>query len=255
MFCPQCGTESAPDLKFCRTCGANLRVIGKAVTLSEAIARSDSVPAKVKDLVKSLKIERVTDEVARAMEKMGQEMAHTAHDHHEWIQARTRDETREKLRRRRKEKTAEERRERYLTKGFVTMFSGVGLGIFLYFLGHSVNLRLTPDEIAKIPFELGPVLNVLWLVGLIPTLSGLGRVIAGLTIRRDPQREIPPPVEAPAQIEPAYEPPVNRPAAFAAAADADLTLLAQRQPPDSVTDRTTNILDHQPQVRDTDKIN
>jgi len=70
MFCPQCGTESPPDLKFCRTCGANLRVIGKAVTLSEAIARSDSVPAKVKDLVKNLKIEKVTDEVARAMDKV-----------------------------------------------------------------------------------------------------------------------------------------------------------------------------------------
>jgi hypothetical protein len=51
-------------------CGANLRVIGKAVTLSEAIARSDSVPAKIKDLVKNIKIEKVTDEVARAMEKM-----------------------------------------------------------------------------------------------------------------------------------------------------------------------------------------
>ncbi|MGZ5435613.1 MAG: double zinc ribbon domain-containing protein [Pyrinomonadaceae bacterium] len=52
MFCPQCGTESPADLKFCRMCGANLRVIGKAVTLSEAIARSDSVPSKIKDLVR-----------------------------------------------------------------------------------------------------------------------------------------------------------------------------------------------------------
>ena len=59
MFCPQCGTESPADLKFCRTCGTNLRVIGKAVTLSEAIARSDSVPSKIKDLVKNLKVEKV----------------------------------------------------------------------------------------------------------------------------------------------------------------------------------------------------
>ena len=79
MFCPQCGTESISDeLKFCRSCGANLKVIGKAVTLSEAIARSDSVPNKIKDLVKSLKIERVTEEVSRAMDKMNQEIIRSA---------------------------------------------------------------------------------------------------------------------------------------------------------------------------------
>src|SRR5262245_40809701 len=150
MFCPQCGTESPPDLKFCRTCGANLRVIGKAVTLSEAIARSDSVPAKVKDLVKNLKIEKVTDDVARAMEKVKQEIATTADDHRDWMRARSRDEIRREFRRRRKEKTAEQRRESLLTRGFITMFSGIGLGVFLYILGHSVVLNLTPDHISKI---------------------------------------------------------------------------------------------------------
>ena len=67
MFCPQCGVESTTDLKFCRSCGANLKVIGKAVSLSEAIARSDSVPAKIKDMVKNLKLEKVTDEVCALM--------------------------------------------------------------------------------------------------------------------------------------------------------------------------------------------
>jgi hypothetical protein len=147
MFCPQCGTTSPDELKFCRTCGANLRVISRAVTLSEAIARSDSVPAKVKDLVKNLKIEKVTDEVARAMEKMKVEIATTAGDHREWVQARSRDEIRHNIRRRRKEKTAEQRRESLLTRGFVTMFSGVGLGVFLYIVGHTVVLNLSPDKI------------------------------------------------------------------------------------------------------------
>src|SRR6476659_1596839 len=153
MFCPRCGTQSPDELKFCRTCGANLRVIGKAVTLSEAIGRSDSVPQKVKDLVKNLKIEKVTDEVSRAMEKMGHEIAHTADDHHDWVKARERHEIRRELRRRRKEKTAEQRRERLLTGGFITMFSGIGLGAFLYVVGHSVNLNLTPDQISQIPFD------------------------------------------------------------------------------------------------------
>ena len=252
MFCPQCGTESAADLKFCRTCGANLRVIGKAVTLSEAIARSDSVPTKIKDLVKNLKLERVTDEVSRAMDKMNQELAGSAEDHHVWTLARKRQEIRQEMRRRRKEKTAEQRRERQLTGGFITMFSGIGLGIFLYVLGHTIVLNLSPDQISKIPFDLSSLLHVLWLVGLIPALSGLGRVIAGFTIRRDPVKEVEPQNEIAPQISAPYEPPANQAAAFVGVRDPDRTVVAQ--PPDSITDRTTNILDHQPQVRQTDEM-
>src|SRR5207245_3850548 len=69
-----CGTESPSNLKYCRSCGANLKVIGKAVTLSEAIARSDGVPAKIKELVSNIKIAHVTEEVSRALDKMNKEI-------------------------------------------------------------------------------------------------------------------------------------------------------------------------------------
>jgi hypothetical protein len=246
MFCPQCGTESPADLKFCRTCGANLRVIGKAVTLSEAIARSDSVPSKIKDLVKNLKIEKVTDEVARAMEKMKQEIARTAEDHREWH--------REKGDSKRKEKTAEQRREKHLTGGFVTMFSGIGLSIFLYFLSHALVLKLPPDAVAQIPFELDPVIRIIWMVGLIPALTGFGRIIAGLTIRRDRPAEIAPATETPLRIGEPVETPFDQQPAFASRHDDEATVFAARPAPDSVTDRTTNILEHQPQARQTDEI-
>jgi len=255
MFCPQCGTQSPDELKFCRTCGSNLKVISKAVTLSEAIARSDSVPAKVKDLVKNLKIEKVTDEVARAMEKVSQEITHTAGDHREWVRARSRDEIRHELRRRRKEKTADQRRERLLTRGFVTMFSGIGLGVFLYIIGHSVVLNLPPDQISKIPFDLPSLLHVLWLIGLIPTLTGFGRVMAGLSIRRDRPSEFKTSDERPLRIEEPGQTPFVATPPFTMRQDNEATIFAARQAPDSVTDRTTNILEHQQQVRKTDEIN
>src|SRR5256886_7537132 len=188
MFCPQCGIESSTDLKFCRSCGANLKVIGKAVSLSEAIARSDSVPAKIKDMVKNLKIEKVTDEVSRAMEKMNQEIARSSD-----------------LRRKnftwRREKTPEQRRERHLTTGLIKFFSGGGLSIFLYFLSHALVLKLPPDVIAKIPFEIDPVVRVVWLVGLIPMLAGLGHILAGLTIRPAPVKQIEFPEQTPLRID------------------------------------------------------
>jgi hypothetical protein len=245
MYCPQCGTESKSDLKYCRSCGANLKVIGKAVTLSEAIARSDSVPAKIKDLVKNLKLEKVTEEVSRAMDKMNQEIV------------RSSDERPQKSRWR-KEKTPEQRRERHLVKGTIKLFWGGGLSIFLYFLSHALVLKLPPDTIANIPFEIDPVVRVLWLIGLIPMLSGVGHIIAGLTIRSEPTIQAQPAIQAEPQRE--IEFPEQSPLRIGQEISTDkqpedeATVTTPRWPPSSVPDRTTNILHRVVPIRGTDEI-
>lgn len=229
MFCPQCGTESPADLKFCRTCGTNLSVIGKAVTLSEAIARSDSVPSKVKDLVKSLKVERVSDEVSRAMEKVKMEINHSVEDHREWH--------RERGIGKRKEKTAEQRREKHLTQGFITMFGGIGFALFLYFLAPALIGKFPQPVIGGRPFDIDSLLPIAWILGLMPTFTGLGHIVAGLSIRakgRASQEDIP-------EVDPAVRSPLNiddRPADY-------VEQRAFRSPlqPTSVTDRTTNLLE------------
>lgn len=177
MYCPQCGTESGSGLQYCRLCGANLKVIGKALTLSEAIARSDRGPLpKLKEMVKSLKLEHVTEEVSSALERMNKEILRTTpsgklatpRSPQPWT---------------RKKKTPEERRENHVVTGTVSMFTGVGLMIFLYYLCGALVLKLPPHVLADIPFELDPVVRMLWLVGLIPALSGAGRIFAGLMVR------------------------------------------------------------------------
>ena len=175
MYCPQCGTESSSGLQYCRSCGANLKVIGKALTLSEAIARSDrgALP-KIKEMFKNLHIERVTDDVSRAVDRMNKEILRTSSPS---IEKKI-----DKVRRR-KEKTAEERREHQIVRGAVQLFSGIGLTIFLYYLSAILVLKLPPDVIAKIPFELDPVIRVIWLLGLVPALSGVGHIVAGFLIR------------------------------------------------------------------------
>src|SRR5690348_3446903 len=92
----------------------------------------------------------------------------------------------------RKKKTAAERRENHITKGVVSLFSGTGLTIFLYFLSTSVMLKLPPDVIGRIPFEVMSVTRVIWLLGLLPVTSGLGHILAGLLIRpdREPQPQL-----------------------------------------------------------------
>lgn len=219
MYCPQCGTEAQANLQYCRVCGSNLKVIGKAVSLSEAIARSDRGPLpKIKEMVKNFKVEHVTDEVSRALDHMNQEIAKVSPkekphgERQPWVNFR-------------KKKTAAERRENHISKGVVSLFSGVGLLTFLYFLSTALVLKLPPDIIVQIPFEIDPVLKVIWLLGLLPATSGLGHIIAGLLVRPDheaPSQQIDNLVSPPREL---GDQPITHPI------------------PVSVTDHTTNLLE------------
>jgi len=180
------------------------------------------MPSKVKE-----KISHVTDEVSRAMEKVNVEMARASSEH--------------QRQRRRKEKTAEERRERHLTKGAIKFFTGGGLAIFLYFLTSSLVLKLPADVVAKIPFAIDPVVHIFWLIGLIPMLSGIGHIIAGLSIKTRPGKEIESAHAAPLRI--------DVPALQNTRSDPELTIISPRDTPASVTERTTNILDRDQQLR------
>src|SRR4026208_1105602 len=105
MYCPQCGTE-AQATQYCRTCGANLKVIGKAVSLSEAIARSDRGPLpKIKEMMKNLKVEQVSEDISRALDPTKIEIARSTED------PNARKITGKKM------KTREQRREKHLTTG------------------------------------------------------------------------------------------------------------------------------------------
>ena len=214
MYCPQCGTESSSGLQYCRSCGANLKVIGKAVSLSEAIARSDRGPIpKIKEMMKNLKVEQVTEDISHALDQMNIEIVRSSDDPtpHKpwWLKGK-------------EKKPAQQRREKHLVSGTISLFSGIGLAIFLYYLTGALVLKLPPDFVAKVPFEIEPVVRILWLLGLMPALSGVGHIIAGLLIRPDPPRQI-------ETSKPVLDLSEREPIARAA--------------PASVTERTTNILE------------
>jgi hypothetical protein len=217
IFCPQCGSESGEGQHYCRSCGTNLKVIGKVVTWSDVISK-EGVPPRVKE-----KIAHVTEEVSRAMSKVNTEITRNS------AQQRSGS-------RRRKEKTPAERRERHLTRGFIKMGWGGGLSIFLYSVVHAMQLHLPGDVVAKIPFAIDPVVRVLWTIGLVPMLTGFGHIIAGFTIRTKGAPELDADDAKPLKID-STEP---------LRLDPDLTVASVRQTPPSITDRTTNILDRAP---------
>jgi hypothetical protein len=211
MYCPQCATESSSSQQYCRSCGANLKVIGKAVTLSEAIGRSDRGPLpKIKEMIKGLKMEHVTDEVSKAMEHMNREIVQSIDSG-----------VKRKMPWNKPAPTPEQRREKVIVRGVQSLFTGIGLSIFLYYLAGAIVLKLPPEVLSRIPFELAPVVRVAWLVGAVPVFSGVGKIISGMLIRSRSQPALPEPSQ-PALPEPARE--------------------VESPPASSVTERTTNLL-------------
>ena len=171
-------------------------MIGKAVSLSEAIARSDrGLLPKIKGMVKNLNIDHVTEEISGALDKMNEEIVRSSSEgskpHRPWWQG--------------EKKTPERRREEQRVKGTVSLFSGIGLTIFLYYLTGALVLKLPPDVVAKIPFEIEPLLRVLWTVGLIPTLSGAGHLVASFFIKSTPLRSLEPSSQAEVVLKPMPE--------------------------------------------------
>ena len=127
---------------------------------------------KIKEMVRSLKVEHVTEEVSRALERMNKEIVSTSPGGPlgaAWWKSHR--------------KTPEERRENHLVQGTVSLFSGIGLMIFLHYVAAALVLKLPPDVMAQIPFELAPLVRVIWLAGLVPALSGVGHIVAALLIR------------------------------------------------------------------------
>jgi hypothetical protein len=178
MYCPQCGTEAAADQRFCRSCGANLKLIARAVSLGEAVARSDRGPLpKIKAIMSELKAqhagEHAGEEVSRAVERMKEEIV-SGIEHEQ----------------KKREEKLELRRENHIAKGLAAMGAGLGIIIFLYYYAGVIVGLIPPETLAKIPFPLEPALHAAWIVGLIPTFAGTGRFIGGLLTRPERKRRL-----------------------------------------------------------------
>lgn len=166
-------------------------------------------------MVKGLKVDQVSDEVSGALDRMNQEIAN--------ISPESQPREPRALISFGKRKTPAEKREDHISKGVVSFFSGIGLTIFLYYLSTALILKLPPDVIQQIPFEIDPVVRIIWLLGMLPITAGAGHIIAGLLIR--PQRH------QPQQLDQVVSPPREL-------ADTPLS-----HPVSSVTDHTTNLLE------------
>src|SRR2546421_190368 len=103
MFCPRCGSNQNDDLKFCKTCGANLHAVRQAVDTRETEEKFDWSKTWVAEMFLS------EQERKRRKEEFNRQLG----------------------------MTPEVRRYNEIKAGVITSSVGIALAIFLYvYAGH-----------------------------------------------------------------------------------------------------------------------
>ena len=229
IYCPKCGADAAEGQNYCRKCGVNLALVSKAMNLGEVIARGDSgLLPKIRTFMGNMKLDDVSEQVGRHLEKINESLSSANRETAKAVR-----ETSLSLpdwgsdsKPAKKAKSAADRRAKLLAEGFPSLFFGIAMMILLFVFGDMLVLKIPPEKAARIPFDVAEAAKIAWLIGLIPTLSGLGKLLAAGFIRPD--------------REPSSESGVESPQLAAAIEAVPFDL--QDAPP-SVTEHTTARLD------------
>lgn len=188
IYCPKCGADAVEGQNYCRKCGVNLALVSKAVNLGEVIARGDGgLLPKIRNFMGDMKLDEVSEQVGRHLEKINESLKSTDRSTVQSVR-----ETSltlppwgsESSKTPKKVKTALDRRAKLLAEGFPSLFVGIAMMILLFYFGDMLVLRIPPEKAAKIPLDLAQAARFAWMLGLIPTLSGIGKLLAAGFIGR-----------------------------------------------------------------------
>jgi hypothetical protein len=156
MFCPGCGSTQTDELKFCKSCGANLHAVRQVVDTRERGEKFDWSKTWVAEMFMS----------GEEAERRALEM------------------------KRLRGITPEVRRYQEIKAGVITGSAGLGVSLLLFVLMEGI-IRggyVTPGA--------AEILSRLWIAGIIPMLVGIALVVNGLFVskriveatRRDAQK-------------------------------------------------------------------
>lgn len=144
MFCPRCGTSQSEELRFCKSCGANLSAVRQAVAGREEAEKFDWGKTWVAEMFLSpAELKKRKDRVERE-----------------------------------RGITPEMKRVTEIKAGVITGSVGVAVTIVLYVLMQGIVLG------GKVPPDTAEILSRLWVAGMIPILVGLALMINGLIVSK-----------------------------------------------------------------------
>jgi hypothetical protein len=144
MFCPQCGSTQSDDLKFCKSCGANLEALRQIMATRESGGKFDWGNTWVAEMFKS------GEDAVRHQAEI------------ERLQGIT----------------PEEKRLLEIKSGVITASVGIGLMILLFVLmGGIVATGRVSDAAAEILLRI-------WIVGVLPLLIGGALIFNGMFVSK-----------------------------------------------------------------------
>ena len=144
MFCPQCGSTQSDELKFCKSCGANLQAVRQVVAMRDAGEQFDWSKTWVAEMFLS--------ESERNRREAELE--------------------------RQRGITPEVKRYNEIKAGVITSSVGIGVMIFLYVIMQGIILsgQNPPSDV--------PILSRVWVAGAIPFFIGLALIINGMFVSK-----------------------------------------------------------------------
>lgn len=156
MFCPQCGINQSEELKFCKSCGANLYAVRQVVSTRETDEKFDWAKTWVAEMLLS------SDEQKRRKQERESDI------------------------------TAEEKRYKEIKEGVITASVGLALMIFLFFFMQGIILgSRVPIDAAEILSRVWIAGVIPLFVGLGMIFNGLfvGKRLVELRKRELQQKE------------------------------------------------------------------
>jgi hypothetical protein len=268
MFCPKCGTEPlTEDQRYCKSCGTNLHAV------NDALERGEGKTGVFSNIVKSVKDNVDVDAIIENVKKSVEDVKINNHPHRigHYIRKANREGQYDRWLEYEQAKTkiAEEKAKRKdlqtpkpkewlayswqhnLRQGLISLFSGAGLGFFLYYLGR---VAIESGVIQQIEAEAGHSINgleqafrLVWLISIFPVLKGLGKIIYAAffaeSIATLAERFAP-------RTEPLQTDPINQSRNTAPQAFVSPTMEALQEPPPSVTEGTTKFFEEAPVTKE-----
>lgn len=179
MFCPKCGAESLDGQRFCKSCGTNLQLINNALRggdggLSVYGVDIEALKQNAIEFAKSWK--EGWSGSANPAVRVGIMRADTTRE----IKKREREEARKRNLPRPKD-WLQYTWQHNLRNGLMSLFSGLGLGAILYYLGQNIVgwgafdgiPNLTPRQLEAIQHAA----EVAWMLSVFPVVKGVAQII------------------------------------------------------------------------------
>lgn len=144
MFCPRCGTSQSEELRFCKSCGANLAAVRQVVETGEVVEKFDWNRTWVTEMFLS------ADEKKKRKEQLQRERGITP----------------------------EIKRVTEIKAGVILSGVGIAVTLVLFVLMQGIVLS------GKVAPGSAEILIRLWVAGVIPILVGLALMINGLIVSK-----------------------------------------------------------------------